>query len=450
MKSDKKFLNKNLVVIIILSAVVIIPITTCVKAEHHKLSQFISPDICGDCHTAIFDQWENSMHSLAHVDPLYVKVSHFLRQGLTDKGEIKEAESCVKCHTPVGFVSGYPRKVSDDREKTAPIARRGIQCDYCHSATGAKKMYNNGLTLKPGNGEENPGVKRGPFKDSKSDFHDSAYSEFHTKAEICGTCHDVRHVEFGTKLETTYEEWKNGPYNSKDPAKRINCQGCHMYQRPGVPATGSTDRPKNPGLASDDGPEREHVFTHYFVGGNSFVPGQFKDKLKPKMAIARLQNAAELSIDEKKIAKGKIIVNVKNTGAGHYLPTGLTDTRQMWLDITIKDKKGKTVLALGQLDAKGYISKNTILYNTVFGDGKGNPVLSVVQAREILKDKRIPPLKSVHEAITLPEGKWKQLTVEVKLLYRIAPQKVVDLVLGEGKMKLPVVTMTTIKKKIKI
>jgi len=437
---------------IILSIMVSALVFSCIKKEHHELSQFISPDTCGGCHDEIFDQWQNSMHGLAHKDPLYREVALFLRKELTERSEVAEAESCVKCHTPVGYITGITGSTTEELTgKNIPgILKQGIQCDYCHSATGAKKMYNNGLTLKPGRGEDEPGIKRGPYSDSKSDFHDSAFSEFHTSSEICGTCHNVNHVVYGTKLESTFDEWENSPYNSSDPNKRITCQGCHMYQRPGVPATGETPRPLNPGYASADGPERPHVFTHYFVGGNTLVPGMFRDSKKGKMAEERLKNAAGLSIDYSGISSGNLIVSVKNTGAGHYLPTGLTDTRQMWLEISVKNERGGVVYSSGKLDKDGYITDNTFIYNTVFGDGKGNAVTNIAKAKEIIKDRRIPPLKSLDEKIEIGKGNYKKLNVRIRLLYRIAPQKLADQVLGKGKLKLPVVQMEELNKIIKI
>jgi len=418
-------------------------------AEEYELSRFISPETCGDCHSEIFSQWGNSMHSLSQKDPVYLNVSEFMRKGLVDQDEIAEAESCVKCHVPVGVVTGYPRKTSDDKRKIPEIANKGIQCDYCHSAVFAEKIYNNGIKLNPGHGEDDPGIKNGPLKDAVSDFHETKYSEFHTRSEICGTCHNVKHVVFNTDLETTYEEWKKGPYNSPDPEMKITCQGCHMFQRPGIPATGSAARIKNSGQPADDGPVREHVFTHYFVGGNRFIPENFGDREKGKMAEERLKNSAALAIETGEIEKGKLGIKITNTGAGHYLPTGLTDIRQMWLEITIKDTdNGVTVYESGKLDQDSCLKDNTIIFNTVFGDGKGNPVLNVAKAREILKDKRIPPLKSVIETIQMPLGKWKHLSIHVKLLYRSAPQKILDMVSGKGKIKLPVVTMASMDRKI--
>jgi hypothetical protein len=416
--------------------------------KQYDISRFISPEICGDCHSDIYSQWENSMHNLSHKDPVYKSLSKFLLKGLSDKDEIAEAESCVKCHTPVGVVSGFPEKTSDDLSKTPKIATKGIQCDYCHSAVSIEKMYNNGLKLDPGYGEDDPGTKRGPFRECESDFHETAFSKIHTGSEICGTCHNVKHVAFNTNLETTYDEWKNSPYNSGSPEKRITCQGCHMHQRPGIPSTGSTERPANPGYASDDGPKREHIFTHYFVGANRMVPGMFGDKIKVKMAEERLKNAASISMDTSRAKKGKLKIKVTNTGAGHYLPTGLADVRQMWLEIKVKDKRGAVVYSSGILDENGYIPEGTKIFNTVFGDGRGKPVLNIAKAREILKDSRIPPGKSAIESINLPEGLRKNITVNIRLLYRSAPQKVLDMVEGKGKIKLPVVTMTEIEKTI--
>jgi len=442
--NSRSLSGKTQILIVAILAVLFI-CTAFSFGETFSQNRFISPDTCGDCHSEIHSQWKNSMHHLAHHDPVYVVLSQFLLKGLTDPEEIAESESCVKCHTPVGNITGYPLKTSDDLKKVSTIAAQGIQCDYCHSATGAKKMENNGLILDPGHGEDNPGIKRGPFADSQSDFHENAYSEFHTGSEICGTCHNVTHVSFGTKLESTYDEWKEGPFNSHDPSKKITCQGCHMFQRTGIPATASTKRPPNKGLAADDGPTRDHVFTHVFVGANTVVPPGFGGKDKAEMALERLKNSADLALDTGRVNEGRLGIVITNSGAGHYLPTGLTDVRQMWLDIRIMDEKNTTVFSSGAVDKDGYVPENAIIYHTVFGDGKGKPVLNIAQAREVLTDKRIPPGQSVREEVLFKTNRAKQLTIVVKLLYRSAPQKVMDLVLGKGKQTLPIVTMEEIR-----
>lgn len=416
--------------------------------EKVKIDRFISPEVCGGCHSEIFEQWKNSMHHLSHQDPVYSRAAQFFRKGLADAGEIKEAETCVKCHTPVGTLTGFPTKVSDDLSKTPEIATQGIQCDYCHSAESITRIHNNGLILKPGHGEDDPGEKFGPFDDAVPDFHDARYSKLHTEAEICGTCHDVKHVAFGTDLETTYTEWKNSPYHSKDLKKNVPCQGCHMYQKPGIPATGSTPRPENPGSAADGSVDRPHIFTHYFVGANSYVPEFFGDKSKADMARERLQNAVTLSLDASRIKEKKLSVTVANTGAGHSVPTGVADLRQVWLEITIKDKDNKTGFQMGVLNDKQELPENTIIFRIVFGDGKGNKVINIAKARQILKDNRIKAKTSVTEVISLPVVPEKDSRVTVRLLYRSMPPEILKMIPGDPFEPLPVVEMANVWVKI--
>jgi len=453
MENDMNMAKRSIFLItgILVVAGVAILATQPISAASGKsisIDRFIYPDTCGGCHSDIYDQWQSSMHNLSHKDPVYVRVSSFLRKGLTIKGEIEEAESCVKCHTPVGNVTGFPKKLTDDRAKVPEIAQEGIQCDYCHSVVKTKQVFNNGLVLEPGQGEDEPGIKYGPFKDSESDFHEAAFSELHTRSEFCGSCHDVKHVAYGTNIETTYTEWKNSPYNDKDPKKRLDCQGCHMYQRPGIPATGSTKRPPNPGSATDYSVERPHIFTHYFVGGNAYVPALFEGKPNAQMAVERLQNAAQLAIDTTKIHQKEMQIKVTNTGAGHSIPTGVADLRQVWLEITVTGKDKKAIFKGGMLDDNGLLDSKAIRFHTVFGDGKGNPVINIAKAKEIIKDNRIKAKQSVTEKVILPVVPEKGAIISVRLLYRGMPKKLLNMIPGKAFDPMPVIEMAKVTKTI--
>lgn len=415
--------------------------TACSKTPHYELSRFVSPETCGGCHAEIYSQWKGSLHRLSQTDALYLAIARHDLAGLTNKDEIAEAESCVKCHVPLGFITGYPKKLSDDAAKIPELPNKGVQCDLCHSSTGARKLFNADLTYDPGNGEADPGTKRGPRKDSSSTYHKTAYSKFHTGAEICAACHDVRHVVYGTKLETPYEEWAASPYNGPDPATRVTCQECHMRQRPGVPSTGSTERPDNPGKSAFDGPERPHVFTHYFVGANPLIPDEDAHR---QMAVERLRHAAVISIAPQ-TENGKIVVTVKNTGAGHKIPTGLMHFRRAWLEVKIQPARGSAVYLSGGIDAGGYLDETSIIYTTVFGDGRGNPVANIAKAKEVISDRRIPPGGEFVEKLELPAIRGR-VTVEARLLYSLGAQRVVDGVLGKGKMVLPVIEMASDRK----
>ena len=414
------------------------------EKRFHK-DQFIDPATCGDCHVEIMEQWQGSMHNQSHTDPIYNRVAAFLRRGLSDRGEIAEAESCVKCHTPVGYVTGFPEKFSDDLSRTPEIARSGIQCDYCHTAVDVTRMYNNGLVLAPGQGEDDPGIKQGPFDDCEPDFHGAAYSKLHTSSRICGTCHNVKHVSFGTDLETTYTEWENSSYNHGDPDKRVTCQDCHMYQRPGIPATGITPRPKNPGTAVDDGPHRPHIFTHYFIGGNTGLAG---DAQKGQMAQARLKNAAELSLDTRGLDRGKLRIRVKNSGAGHSLPTGVGDLRQVWLEVRVTDPSGALFFQSGMLNPAHELDPKAHIFRTVLGDGQGNPVVNLARAREVISDTRIKAGDVAVREVDLGGKPAKGSQIRVRLLYRGMPQGLLNKIPGKKIAPLPVVEMEAVQIKL--
>jgi len=421
--------------ILILFTAAVVTAACSKKSAHYELSRFIPPDFCGACHGEIYEQWAGSMHNLSFKDVIYQELALQGLEGLTDKDEIKEAEVCQKCHVPVGYITGNPKKLSDDFSGIPDIGKEGIQCDYCHSITGAYKIYNAAFKYDPGNGDSDPGIKRGPFKDAESDFHGSEYSEFHTKSEICGTCHNVKHEVFGTWLDTTYEEWKKSPYSKEG----IQCQDCHMYQRADEPGTGLTARSKNPGTASSGSREREHIFTHYFVGGNTVIPGMGNDSVRVKMAEARLKNAVTIDIDDK-TEENNLVVRLKNKGAGHDVPTGVSNMRQVWIQVKAVDSKGKTVFQSGVPDKKGYIGDEAAVFVTVFGDGKGNPVDNIAKAREIIHDRRLKAGEEHVEKFDIGDIKGK-IKVTASLMYRTIPQKLADTLESLNGMKVPVTVM---------
>jgi len=427
-------------------------------SEEQKIEpgRFINPQVCGKCHTGIFKEWQGSMHSKAFLDPLWVLTSKLFMSQAEDEGEKREAKYCVKCHTPVGYLTGEIESTESDFTRIDPVAAQGVLCDFCHSIKGVNGIGNGSFVVEPGHGEKDPGVKRGPLLDAKSDYHQTAYSEIHRKAEFCGACHNVSHLANLTPIENTYSEWANSPYNSGDPATTLYCQDCHMRQRPGFPSTGKTERPDNPGKAAEGGPERNHIWTHVFVGGNTFATGLLGSQMHSDMARERLQNAADLEIStpDKLTAGdvGKLKIKVTNSGAGHYLPTGLTMIRQMWLKIDIADKNGQIVYQSGQTDAAGNIDPEAIVYHTILGDKAGNPVVNVAKANRVLYDNRIPPKGYREENVTflLPKNISSPVQIRVKLNYRTAPQALVNQLLREKSTALPIIEMAMAEKTVDI
>ena len=349
-------------------------------------SAFTAAETCGGCHADIYEQWSETILSQAYRDPFYrARMQEAVRD---TQGRL--ADFCIKCHSPIGVFAGEHLPI--DGSRMSAIAVRGVQCDFCHTISGIDGISNGGYLNTPGN------VKRGPFKDAVSPFHETAYSTLHTRAEICGICHDIYNPDNGLRLESTYFEWREGPYGKQN----ITCQDCHMTPGPGV------TKP-NPGQAAIGGPAREHIYTHHFVGANVLYGNR-------ELAIERLRAAAQLSISvPEKVESGKMVtldVTVRNVGAGHYLPTSLTYIRQMWLEVEVKDADGQSLF------------RDQVMYNTILEDANGlhDGTVPAWRAESIYRDHRIPPAGQVTESFSLmvPLASRGRLSVIAVLNYRSA------------------------------
>ena len=138
--------------------------------------------------------------------------------------------------------------------------------------------------------------------------------------------------------------------------------------------------------------------------------------------------AAELDVDFK---EGKLLVGVKNVGAGHHLPTGVADFRELWLDVTLKDADGNIVLSSGKLNEDGNLGEDARMFMKVFGDDNGEPVgLLFWKYTKLLSDTRIPAGERRVEAydIKTRDALKYPITATVKLNFRIYPQWVTDAV----------------------
>ena len=368
-----------LMLILALAALSLVPATT--SALPKIPAQSFQSAITCNCHRTQYEQWEPSMHAKALFDPVYV----------TKKTEADKATDgalglfCDTCHTPIGTMSGQTTA-----KKLSLQSREGVTCDFCHQAVGTAKT-------PPGEASMElvaDGTKRAQFSDAVAPGHKTAYSAFHESAEFCGTCHNLVHPTTGVKLDDTYDQWKAGPYSGAG----IVCQDCHMTPGPG--------EPPQPGRAGSMGPIRDRIYLMTFSGAN--VP--LGD---PERARVVLSRAATIDLDVPEVlAKGEqgtVDVRVTNTGAGHAIPAGVAEIRQMWLEVNAVNPDGTTRL-LGKRQ-----------FGTVFRDANGNYPVQLWDAVAIQSEDRIPPKGSVDVSYPLPMDSETSVTVEAVLNYRSFP-----------------------------
>ncbi|MFA7355355.1 MAG: hypothetical protein WCZ70_12120, partial [Sulfurimonadaceae bacterium] len=256
---------------------------------------------------------------------------------------------------------------------------------------------------------------------SNPDAHKKSYSkELYKESRYCASCHDEFHPQNGIKIVSTFEEWNKSPYNNpKDKTKHKSCIDCHMtYLEEGKFAPLK-------GTSTDGGVVKEDVKVHYFAGSNHFLAG-LRDKEHEEQALQLLRTSAKLDID---IKDGVLEVGVKNIGAGHHLPTGVADFREMWLEVSVKDKDGNTVLSSGKLKENGNVEEGSRFFQKVFGDEEGNPVgLLFWKYKILLSDTRIPAGERRVERFVLDKNSVYPLQISAKLNFRIYPQWVTDAV----------------------
>lgn len=411
-------------------------LTTSDETRQKGTDMFDDPEICMGCHTEIYGQWKGSMHSNAWNDPVYLALmrkASAATKGFTDN-------LCLGCHTPIGLAVG---KATPAGDKLDSLAQKGVQCDFCHNISASTGSGNAAFVLTPQ--KYGRPLKFGPFKDALSPYHDTTYSELHTVSEICGTCHNVTHPLNRLPIERTFDEWKDSPYQ----AEGIGCQECHMTPGPG-PA-------ENPGKAALQGKKRNKIFTHYFVGGNTVVPKMLGAKKHAGLAEEMLRGAAKMellsTINLRQGATATVTVRVHNSGAGHKLPTGFPEGREMWLDFKVSDSKGKQLYRIGRLDKKGHPEEGSQVFKVVLGDKDGKVVdLEVWNAARILSDNRILPkgYADVKFEFPVPEDLSGKLVLEADLCYHSFSQEFVDILLGDRAPKVPTVIMTSLAEEVAV
>jgi len=314
------------------------------------------------------------------------------------------------------------------------VADRGVQCEVCHNISETNGIGNGAYVLTPKlNGRP---LKFGSFKDSQSPYHDTAYSVLHTKSEFCGQCHDVSHPFNRLPIERTYTEWKDSVYAGQG----VQCQDCHMK-----PARGK---------ATAFSKEREKIYSHYFVGGNAVVPKMLGSDLHSDMAVKQLQDCATVQITAPTAFEAgrsaTVRIKVTNTGAGHKLPTGFPEGREMWLDFKVTDAKGNTVYRLGKVE-HGKTEPETKSFKVVLGDKNGNVVdLELLEADRILHDTRIPAkgFSELDYTFFVEPGAKGPLTLTADLNYWSVSPEWIQRLMGDKAPKIPIIKMASSEAKV--
>jgi len=216
-------------------------------------------------------------------------------------------------------------------------------------------------------------------------------------SEFCGSCHDVR--LFGTdvlgarkgehfkRLRNAYSEWATWADAERAGGRQpATCQGCHMSTYPGICVLGDAPdddpihgtcpdgmhfEPHEPGrkvsgrVAINSG-EISALSPHTFAGvdlplaldiadealdhpgvdanGMVLSARARRDQLLMKSMSLRLAEAKRVG------ATLEVDVSVENIGAGHKIPAGFSQEREIWVHLRITDAGGGVLYEVGRVD----------------------------------------------------------------------------------------------------
>jgi len=419
-----------------------------VNGQPAEIDLFFLDRDCATCHPRQMRELHGSMHSAAHQEPLYRKFAELARA----EAGAATYTGCSGCHSPAGVVTGMIPATGDD--DLPAEAKAGVTCQVCHQI--ARLTGNHGRWGEPGNASiaiDQGQAMYGPSgKVADNRRHTGEKRDFFTKSEFCASCHTVIHPTNGLRIEHTYGEWKASVY----AAKGIQCQDCHMRTVADALRVAETLRPVVVRGPSAKGGATRDIALHFFVGGNTNADRLAGGTMHARMAEERLQGAAAIRVEAPaKVSPGSVVplrLIVENVAAGHNLPTGVTELRQMWVELRITDAGGKVIFRHGGLDARGNLRPESIWFGAIAADRHGKATYRPWEMARFLRTNTIPPKGSAAARVTakLPGHIRGPLTIKATLFYRSAPPHVVAEVLQEDAFVPKVVNMTSTKSTLSI
>jgi hypothetical protein len=300
------------------------------------IEQLKDPETCNQCHTKHYRDWLGSMHAYAADDPMFL--------AMNDRGqrEANIGNLCVQCHAPMAIAEAPPGTIIDTAKlKELPKSQRGVTCYFCHQIDAVTNTHNNPLHLA------NDGVMRGRYNDAvPNEGHASAYSTLldgpHLdSANACGSCHDIVNGQ-GSHVERTFEEWKTSVFAY--PVSGLPCARCHVgFEQRDVIADG----PKVQGVRVRD--RHDHKMA---AVDRALTP--FPEIDAQALAVRKALNDPPVIQTALCVAEfppeSKIIVIVDNLQAGHMVPSGAAQDRQLWFEVTAF-KDGSEIYQSGHVPA---------------------------------------------------------------------------------------------------
>jgi tetratricopeptide (TPR) repeat protein len=360
----------------------------------------IGADTCERCHQDITDQWATSAHRFASFNnPFYEATINLMRE--TAENGVEKSKWCSGCHDPSLMLAGQMGKPVDRR---TPQAQAGLTCLACHAIDQIHDQTGNG-NYNIADEREDPYLFPNAKEGLARLMHDTALKArplvhkqqmqkpVFKSAEFCATCHKVSLDEpvngyRWLRAQNEYDAWHDSGVSLNAsrtfylPETKRVCQDCHM--------------PLEPAPRGDLAAKQGLVKSHRFTAVNTALPFIRGDH-ETVERIERFVRDEKLSVDVLALRSGErfdelvapldrtltmmeagdevqIDVVVRNRGVGHTFPGGTNDSNQGWLEFTVVDEEGNTILASGLVDENRFVDPEARFYHAVLVDKNGKRI----------------------------------------------------------------------------
>lgn len=307
-----------------------------------------------------------------------------------------EGISCGVCHQTIGPVHGTSA-YQGNPTWTSPVTGAVFRMRP-EDGAGVRGISNSGYLLDPSvflapslgrGGPSDPIVHRRVPDDA---------SRYLQSSEFCGACHDVR--LFGTdavgvqsrgehfkRLRNAYSEWRTWADSERAAGRKASsCQDCHMSLYPGVCVQDAKGSPSKPGgcpsgfhfearapgerargMVASSSAQPRSVSSHWFTSVDVPLAAEFPDTWLREAALDANGVPIGLEVRREQLLRHtfrfsiasasrlgsrlEIPVEIQNTGAGHRVPAGFSQEREIWVEMTVKDARGGVVYEVGKISA---------------------------------------------------------------------------------------------------
>lgn len=427
---------------------------------------------CGHCHQEAHTQWRQSAHANSFRAPWYVKNVNLLENG---KG-VEFGRHCEGCHNPIALTSGSMTKgVAQKR----PTDDDGITCSVCHSIQKVDQRGTGSYVMGQPTALLDEAGK--PIVGKVSDAEILAHLDRHSKAvmkdfyrspDFCSSCHkaalptNLNDYKWQRAIFLS-DEWQMSSFAKQSPLPFYvkpavsTCQTCHMTR---APLTALEPGAKNGQFAS-----------HRWLGANTMIPTFYHYDEQLQKTIAFLQ-AGVFNVDLFAVEKQKeagliaplgtqpytlhagdavtVSVVIQNKGAAHSHVPEQRDIYESWVQFTVKDPSGATIMQSGFLKPDGNLEERAHSFTNrlINKEGTLNDLHQVWANRIVAYNNTIQAGRSqvVRYQFRVPQAMTTGvLSVTAQVNYRRFNQHFIDFGMGKHTPE-PVVVMTSRTRMLRI